>query len=250
MDWTNLIFIDDWGAARSRLIGDRPTSGRHSRPRNDKWPATLDPLFQVFPSGGDIQVRLMGLSEKMKDLIGERPSNWQTLETDEIPVREFLSRIDFFVYFHHPNWVEAYGRTVGEAAAAGCVVILPSYLKKTFGDAGLYCEPAEALGLVRSIAADRQRFAELSARGRQVIEERFRLTSYLGHLQRVLAAARGDLPLDEIIERPQLAVPTILQGEAKRASFYWRRAGLRVPKLRPKPALKRQVKRLRRRLLD
>ena len=130
MDWTNLIFIDDWGAARSRLIGDRPTIGRHSRPRNDKWPATLDALFQVLPSGGDIQVRLMGLSEKMKDLIGERPSNWQTLETDEIPVREFLSRIDFFVYFHHPNWVEAYGRTVGEAAAAGCVVILPSYLKR------------------------------------------------------------------------------------------------------------------------
>ena len=24
MDWTNLIFVDDWGAARPRLIGERP----------------------------------------------------------------------------------------------------------------------------------------------------------------------------------------------------------------------------------
>jgi hypothetical protein len=250
MDWTNLIFVDDWGAARPRLIGDRPVIGRHSRPRNEKWPATRDALFQVFPNGGDIQVKLMGLSEKMKRLIGACPSNWQTMEPDEIPVREFLSAIDFFVYFHHPDWVEAYGRTVGEAAAAGCVVILPPYLRKTFGDAGLYCDPAEALGLARSVAADRERFAELSARGREIIDQRFGLTSYLDRLQRVLAAARGDVQLDEIIERPRLAVPAMLRGEAKRAIFHWQRAHSRMVKMKPKRALKRQVKRFRRQLLD
>jgi glycosyltransferase involved in cell wall biosynthesis len=250
MDWTNLLFVDDWGAVRSRLLGDRPVIGRHSRPRNEKWPATRDALFQVFPSGGDIQVKLMGLSEKMKELIGEHPSNWRTMEVNEIPVREFLSAIDFFVYFHHPDWVEAYGRTVAEAAAAGCVVILPSYLRKTFGDAGLYCEPAEALDLVRSVAADQEHFAELSARGRAIIDQRFGLTSYLDRLERVLAAARGDVQLDAIVERPRLAVPAIFQGEAKRASFYWQRARSKISKMKPKRALKRRMKRVKRRLLD
>jgi len=250
MDWTNLIFVDDWGAARSRLIGDHPVIGRHSRPRNEKWPATREALFQVFPEGGDIQVRLMGLSEKMKRIIGERPSNWQTMEPDEIRVREFLSAIDFFVYFHHPHWVEAYGRTVGEAAAAGCVVILPPYLRKTFGDAALYCEPADALGLVREIAADQERFAALSARGRQMIDQRFGLAGYLDRLQRVLAAARGDVALDEIVERPQLPVSVILQGEAKRAFLYWQRTSSRTSKVKPKRALKRQLKRFKRRLLE
>jgi hypothetical protein len=250
MDWTNLVFVDDWGAARSRLIGDHPVIGRHSRPRDEKWPATRDALFEVFPSSGDVQVRLMGLSEKMKRLIGERPGNWQTMEPDEIPVREFLSSIDFFVYFHHPDWVEAYGRTVAEAAAAGCVVILQPYLRRTFGEAGLYCKPVEALELVRAIAADRARFAALSARGREVIDQRFGLTSYLERLERVLAAARGDVPLDEIIERPRRAVSAILQGEAKRAAFYWQRRRSRISKMRPKRALKRQVKRFRRRSLD
>jgi hypothetical protein len=249
LDWTNLIFVDDWGAARSRLIGDQPTIGRHSRPRNEKWPATRKALFQVFPDGGDIQVRLMGLSDRMKRLIGECPSNWQTMEPDEIPVREFLSAIDFFVYFHHPHWVEAYGRTVAEAAAAGCVAILPPYLRRTFGDAGLYCEPAEALDLIRSVAADGERFAKLSARGREVVDQRFGLTSYLDRLERVLMAARGDVSPDEIIEPPRLTVTAIFRSEAKRSAFYWRRARARISRMRPKRALTRQVKRFTRQLL-
>jgi hypothetical protein len=118
---------------------------------------------------------------------------------------------------------------------------LPPYLRKTFGDAGLYCEPAEAVDLVRSIAADRERFAALSARGREIIDQRFGLTSYLDRLERVLAAAHGDVPLDEIIERPRLAIPTILRGEVKRASFYWQGTASRISKLKPKRALKRQV---------
>jgi hypothetical protein len=249
-DWTNLIVVDDWGAARSRLIGDHPVIGRHSRPRDEKWPVTRDALLEVFPSSGDIQVRLMGLSDKMKRLIGVPPPNWQTMEPDEIPVREFLSSIDFFVYFHHPDWVEAYGRTVAEAAAAGCVVILPPYLRRTFGDAGLYCEPAEALDLVRRIAADRERFAALSARGREIVDQRFGLASYLDRLARVLAAARGDIELDEIVERPRVPVPVVLRGQAKRALFYWQRASSKIVKMKPKRVLKRQVKQLKRRLLD
>jgi hypothetical protein len=250
MDWTNLLFVDDWGIARDRLIGARPIIGRHSRPRNEKWPATREALFQVYPNGGDVEVHLMGLASNTKAIIGAYPSNWRTMKPNEIPVPQFLRAIDFFVYFHHPDWVEAYGRTVAEAAAAGCVVVLPSYLKRTFGDAGLYCEPAEALDLVRTVAADRERFAALSARGREVIGQRFGLASYLDRLQRVLGAARGDVPLEEIVERPRFAVGAFLQGETRRASFYWQRTSSRIAKWRPKRALKQEVKRIRRRLLD
>jgi hypothetical protein len=250
MDWTSLIYVDDWGAARPGLVGERPVIGRHSQPRSAKWPATRQVLFQVYPNGGDIQVHLMGLAENTKAMIGEYPSNWWIMEPNEIPVRDFLSAIDFFVYFHHPDWLEAYGRTVAEAAAAGCVVILPPYLRRTFGDAGLYCEPAEALDLVRSVAADREHFAALSARGREIIDQGFGLTSYLDRLQRILAAACSDIPLDEIVERPRSTVPTILRREAKRAVFYWQTRRARITKMRPKRALKRQVKHFRRRLLD
>jgi hypothetical protein len=250
IDWTNVIFVADWGAARAGLIGDKPVIGRHSQPRAVKWPATRETLFQAYPNGGDVQVHLMGLAENIKSMIGSCPPNWTILETNEIPVRQFLSTIDFFVYFHHPDLLEAYGRTVAEAAAAGCIPILPHYLRRTFDDAGLYCSPGEAMELVRSVAVDRERFAVLSARGREIIDQRFGPASYLDRLQRVLAAARGDGQLDQIVEQPSLAIPALLRGEAKRTSFYWKRARARISKVRPKRALKRQVKRLRRRLLD
>jgi hypothetical protein len=242
MDWTNLIFVDDWGAARSRLIGDTPVIGRHSQPRPAKWPDTRDALLEVFPSSGEIQVKLMGLSEKMKRLIGERPGNWQTMEPNEISVREFLGMIDFFVYFHHSKWLEAFGRTIAEAAAAGCIAIVPPYLKRTFGDACLYCEPGDARSLVRAISTDLRRFAELSARGGRIIDERFGPSSYLARLDQVMQVVDGKSPIDEIVERPRRGSLQTLRGHANRARFYWRA----MTKARSRHILKRTLKKLRR----
>lgn len=246
-DWTNIVFVDDWGAARTRLIGDRPVIGRHSQPRSVKWPANREALFRVYPNDGDIQVHLMGLAESTKAMIGKFPDNWQIWEPNEIPVREFLSMIDFFVYFHHPDWLEAFGRTVAEAAAAGCVVILPPYLKRTFGDAALYCESSEALDLVFSISADRERFAELSKRGPQIIDRHFGPQGQLERLHRVLAAANGNIQLDEIVDRPSRDVAMTLRSYARIASFHWANS---IRAIRSERFLRRRLKKIKRKWLN
>jgi hypothetical protein len=242
MDWTNLLFVDDWGAARSGLIGDVPIIGRHSRPRTVKWPNTREALLQIYPNGGDITVKLMGLSDGVKKMLHETPRNWQILETDEIPVAEFLKGLDFFVYFHHPDWLEAFGRTIAEAVAAGCVVIVPPYFRRTFGDACLYCEPGDALALVRAISADPHRFAELSSRGRCMIDERFGPNSYLARLEQLMRAADGRLSIDEIVEYPRRGFVKLLRSHANRVSFHQ----LAMTKARPKRSLKRRLKDFRR----
>lgn len=241
-DWTNLLFVDDWGTARSGLIGDVPIIGRHSRPRTVKWPNTREALFQAYPNGGDIAVKLMGLSDGVKEMVRDWPSNWQIWETDELPVVEFLKGIDFFVYFHHPDWLEAFGRTIAEAAAAGCVVIVPPYFKRTFGDACLYCEPGDALALVRAVSADPRRFAELSARGGGIIDERFGPSSYLARLEQAMRVVDGKLSLDELVEYPRRSVAKSLRNHTRRASLHWRA----MMKKRPKRSLKRRFKQLRR----
>ena len=48
--------------------------------------------------------------------------------------RKFLEGIDYFVYFHHSQRVEAFGRTIIEAMAAGCVAILPHHFREVFGE--------------------------------------------------------------------------------------------------------------------
>jgi hypothetical protein len=242
MDWTNLLFVDDWGAARSGLIGDVPIIGRHSRPRKVKWPNTREVLFQAYPNGGDIPVKLMGLSDGIKEMVRDRPGNWQIWETDEIPVAEFLKGIDFFVYFHHPEWLEAFGRTIAEAAAAGCVVIVPPYFERTFGDACLYCEPGDTLALVRAVSGDPQRFAELSARAGGIIDERFGPSSYLGRLERLMRVSDGKLPIDEIVENPRYGAAKRLRSHANRVPLHWRA----MIKARSGHSLKRTLKKLRR----
>jgi hypothetical protein len=123
-----------------------------------------------------------------------------------------------------------------EAAAAGGVVTLPPYLKKTFGHARLCCELFEVLDLVGSLVADQERFADLPARGRRVVDKRFGPTAYTERLQRVLNVANGAITSssDQRIT-PRIscaAVPT-----------YWTTS---FRDLRSKRSIKRRTKRFKR----
>src|SRR5699024_8829502 len=69
--------------------------------------------------------------------------------------REFLSGLDFFVYYHDPRWVEAFGRTILEALASGVVAVLPPHFEVLFGDAALYAEPRDVRMVVEQMRADR-----------------------------------------------------------------------------------------------
>ena len=55
------------------------------------------------------------------------PRNWKLHDFGKVEPLEFLRGIDFFVYYHHPDWVEGFGRAIAEAAASGAVVIVPEY---------------------------------------------------------------------------------------------------------------------------
>lgn len=188
-DWTNVVFVDDWGHARAGLIGDRPVIGRHGRPQLEKWPASRAAVLTVYPDRQDLDVCLLGVGCALRQMVGPFPDNWRAWAFNEIAVKDFLQGIDFFVYFHHPDLLETFGLTIAEAAASGCVAIVPPYLEKTFGEAALYCAAEDAVDLVRAIAADPGRFAALSARGREAIRTRFGPEDYLARLRRLLTAA-------------------------------------------------------------
>ena len=69
--------------------------------------------------------------------------------------REFLAQLDFFVYYHHPAWLEAFGRNILEALASGLPAILPAHFRSLFSDAAIYAEPAEVPSVVNQLYADR-----------------------------------------------------------------------------------------------
>jgi UDP:flavonoid glycosyltransferase YjiC (YdhE family) len=188
-DWLNIFFAEDWRSDRSHPAGERPVIGRHSRPEWHKWPATRAELLTVCPDDPAIDVRLLGIGDHVKRLVGEWPANWNTREFGAVDPAEFLRSIDFFVYFHHPEWVEAFGRTVAEAIASGAVAILPEHFRATFGEAALYRAPEEVVPTVREFYADWEQYRLQSGLGMRLIERRFGPKPYLDRVGRLIGNA-------------------------------------------------------------
>jgi UDP:flavonoid glycosyltransferase YjiC (YdhE family) len=195
-DWVNLIDVDEWAADRSARRGPVPVIGRHSRPQPAKWPATAQDLLAAYPEDGSVRVRILGGAGPAVELLGELPAAWQVEEFGARHPREFLADIDFFVYYHHPDWVEAFGRTVMEALASGAVAVLPPALRRSFGAAALYAEPHEAMAVVRRLHADPAAYAEQSRRGQRWVRDRHGPEAHLRRLREVSGGAgpRGTAP--------------------------------------------------------
>ncbi len=159
--------------ARPATDGNRlPVIGRHSRDHWSKWPAHVADIGQAYCAGTDIRVRLMGGARQASRALRGMPANWETIGFDAMPVRDFLGSLDFFVNFIHEDSVEAFGRNVMEAMAAGVPTILSPSFRETFGEAALYCTPADVADTVRHVFADPARYDEIARRGYAFVQMR------------------------------------------------------------------------------
>ena len=173
-DWVNIIDPAEWADPAPRpLPRARPVLGRHSRPDAAKWPGDRDSFLGAYPDASDLDVRLLGWSDALDAVTGPRPANWEVLPFGALPARDFLRSLDYFSYFHGPDWIEAFGRSILEAMATGLVCLLPPHFQPLFGDAAVYCEPEGVLAEVRRLEQDPEARALLSGRARQAVQDRF-----------------------------------------------------------------------------
>ena len=143
-DWVNVFDLERFNSPRSAPAPDRPLRiGRHSRPNIEKWPDTADAIRAAYPDRSDTSVHILGGADIPRNILGRLPANWVTHDFGAMTPEEFLRTIDVFVYFHHPAWIESFGRVIVEAMAAGLPVILPEHFEPLLGEAGIYCEPAQ-----------------------------------------------------------------------------------------------------------
>ena len=204
-DWVNIFSVPDEVESRTGFLQETPVIGRHSRPQPGKWPRTGRDILAAYPDSASCTVRVLGGADVAEHLLGYVPANWEvTPFGGEDPVK-FLRRIDFWVYMHHPDLKEAFGRAAMEALAAGCVAILPPYMQELFGDAALYANPHQVTALVDEYFADRQKFLAQSAKA----QEFARGFSPQMHIQR-LAELGAEAPHDsatsaQLPEQPRAA---------------------------------------------
>ncbi len=200
-DWVNIIDVDAWRVDRPGWQSDRPVIGRHSRGSPQKWPTDPKVIEAVYPLDGSAVVEILGGADPVLEVLGYLPSSWRIIPFGAMDPRDFLAQLDFFAYYHHPAWVEAFGRNILEALASGLPAILPPHFRRLFGDAAIYAEPAEVPSLVRRLYGDRAAYEDIAARAESEVRARF---GYQAHHERLAELiGRPDAP----VQRPKSTSP-------------------------------------------
>ena len=108
----------------------------------------------------------------------------EVLDFDEVPVDEFLKGIDFWTYFHSDKLTESFGMSIVEAMAHGCLVILPPYMEKNFGDGAIYGSPEEVATIVDRFWGNPDLYKDQVEKGRRKVEEMYSIDSFTQRLRR------------------------------------------------------------------
>ena len=183
-DWVEIIDVDEWRREKRPPRRERIRIGRHSREDYFKWPADPQELLAAYPASDRFAVRILGGADTPAKTLGRLPDNWQVLPFGSVHPQQFLAELDVFVYFPHPDLVEAFGRTIIEAMAVGVPVILPPKFKDLFGEAALYCEPQEVVAVIDSLMADDAFYETQVEKAQHYVAQNF---GYLEHAKRLKA---------------------------------------------------------------
>lgn len=218
-DWHNLIDVRQWRARGPWTPTPGPETpiriGRHSRPFAPKWPATLDEALRVYPDRRDWAISMLGAdADALAEIYGAAPAHWRLAPFGSREVNAYLSELDFYVYFHSSEWVEAFGRAILEAMASGLVVILPDHFQPLFGAGALYGGPDDVEPLIDEFVADPARYNLQSQRARRIASERFGLEQFRPRLERLRPdwAAEADA---RPAQTPALSAPIVGGRPAK-----------------------------------
>jgi hypothetical protein len=189
-DWVNVVDVDEWRVDRDGLRGELPVIGRHSRGHQSKWPDTAADLLAAYPPQPDVRVEILGGAEPARELLGAFPANWTVHPFGSMTPRRFLSLIDVFVYFHHPAWVEAFGRNIVEAMASGAPAIIPAHFEPLFGEGAEYAQPSGVRELVDALR-DPARYRERSRAATELVAERFGAGTHARRLSALIGEPSG-----------------------------------------------------------
>ncbi|GIF34864.1 glycosyltransferase family 2 protein [Actinoplanes utahensis] len=145
-----------------------------------EWPGDLAEVLAVLrrcPTA-DVRVRLPESPLRPSGL----PASWLVYEPADVDPRTFAAQIDFYLHYPPEQAAETMSRPALEAAATGCVVLVPERLAEAFGDIAVPCPADQVPDLVRAFHQDPARYAVQSARARAAIARDHRPEDFAARL--------------------------------------------------------------------
>ena len=167
LDLPGTVDPTQWRLDRRGPRADRPVVGRRCRGGRADWHR----LRAELPDGGRVDVRLLDADGTAERAFGRpgAPRSWLVYGPAEVSLRSFLYQVDFYLPLPRPEAPADPEPDVLAALAAGCVVLLPARYAPAFGDAAVYCEPAEVPETVRRLHEDKTALRAQAARGPEFV---------------------------------------------------------------------------------
>ncbi|SNY14246.1 glycosyltransferase family 2 protein [Paractinoplanes atraurantiacus] len=163
LDLPGTLDTHQWRLDRRGPRADRPVVGRWCRGGRSEWRR----LRAELPDTGRMDVRLLDAAGTAGRSFGRfgPPRSWLVYSPDDVSPRSFLYQIDFYLHLPPDDVPADPDPDVLAALAAGCVAVLPYRYAEAFGDAAVYCAPAELLDTVRMLHGNRRALREQGERG-------------------------------------------------------------------------------------
>jgi glycosyltransferase involved in cell wall biosynthesis len=133
------------------------------------WPPDIGESLSVCRRLPDADLRVRLPDRPRGSVEAPLRRSWLGYEASDLGPRAFLHQLDFYLHFPPPESAEWYSRPALEAAAMGCVVVMPERYAGLYGDAAVYCGRSEVAPLIERYRADPALFAEQSRRARSVV---------------------------------------------------------------------------------
>lgn len=181
-NWVNIINVNEWKRVTRPFKGSVIKIGRHSRSQYVKWPNSKNDLLELYPTTSKYEVHVLGGAESPKKLLGSIPENWKVLEFGDMEPKDFLKGLDVFVYYTHPDWVEAFGRVIFEAMAVGVPVIIHPKYKTLFGNAAIYAEIHEVQDKITELMNNDELYIKQVKIAHDFVEKHFGYSQHISRL--------------------------------------------------------------------
>ena len=108
--------------------------------------------------------------------------HWTVIPFNGMPVPDYLQSLDFFVYYHSDDLVEAFGMSILEAINQGAVAVLPPHFEPIFKDAAVYAKPKDVIPTVLELLTEAENYAAQQQRGFDFIKTECTPSAYMRRL--------------------------------------------------------------------